>query len=354
MRAGGHDTGERASLSSLRSPSRSSCCSRGSPRPPTSSFKRAGADAGVFPADAEHAHAVRRRRQRCRGDRRGRPGRTHESSLALPRKHFLRRDDERRLVARRLPRRLHARRGPRHKPVSACTSSTPRRVGTSISDSSVTGSRHSAVRRPQPSRGRPAAAGSPTPARAPPSTRACLIVGSDGSGAQELSTGLPAAGWPTWSPDGRRIAFAGRAPGTPQHARSNLSDRPRRDEPERGGFTGHGAAGHRTVERLPTRRPTAPTRDTGRRRRGAPPGGDGRHSSIKPVGVPSWSPNGSRLAISTRGGVYLVRPGREPPRACHGWAGGRSARSDRPRHAASVRRAFRRRSTSGSQCKGCL
>ncbi len=124
-----------------------------------------------------------------------------------------------------------------------------------------------------------------------------FTVRSDGTDRRHLNIELATTGWPSWSPDGKRIAFSGATAG------SSISS-----------IYVIGIDGTHRV--LIARHGTAPdwSPDGKLIAYGAPdgvrfvtPDGDVTPATVEPRGVPAWSPDGSSLAIGTRAGVYVLR-----------------------------------------------
>lgn len=134
----------------------------------------------------------------------------------------------------------------------------------------------------------------------------------DGTGRRLLQTGTARAYWPTWSPDGNRIAFSS---GPWAHATIYTVelDGSHRQLVTRGGtapdwspdgttiaYSARACTGLRNEEGR-TRLVTPKGRDVTPRAGRGPCGGIGPDHA-----TPAWSPDGRRLAIASWNGVYLV------------------------------------------------
>jgi Tol biopolymer transport system component len=124
-----------------------------------------------------------------------------------------------------------------------------------------------------------------------------FLMSRDGTTRHRLDTALLNVDWPTWSPDGTRIAVQGSTArdSTPSVYVIGLNG----SEPvlvarnaSMPAWSGDGstiAYGSPSGVKLVT-----------------PAGVEVTRHAIAPNGAPAWSPDGSQLAIGTRGGVYLV------------------------------------------------
>jgi Tol biopolymer transport system component len=145
-------------------------------------------------------------------------------------------------------------------------------------------------------------------------TRGIYLIRSDGTGVRRISTGA----WPTWSDDGKRIAFEG---GPGRTCCSIYVMRSDGSAPKR--IVAHGSHPDWSEDG---------TRIAYNARDGirfvTPEGVDvtpgGR--SIEPRGTPAWSPDGTKLAISNVNGVYLVPAAGGSARLVTTRAGGRDLR----------------------------
>ena len=145
-------------------------------------------------------------------------------------------------------------------------------------------------------------------------TKGIYLIGSDGTGVRRISAGA----WPTWSRDGKHIAFEG-GPGRTccsiyvmrsdgSAARRIVAHGSHPDWSEDGTRIAYNA---RDGIRFVTPEGVDVT-----------PGG----RSIEPRGTPAWSPDGTRLAISNVNGVYLVPAAGGAARLVTTQAGGRDLR----------------------------
>ena len=145
-------------------------------------------------------------------------------------------------------------------------------------------------------------------------TRGIYLIRSDGTGMRRISSGA----WPTWSPDGKLIAFEdgpGRTCCSIYVMRSDGSA-PRRivlhgSHPDWSADGTRIAYNARDGIRFVTPEGVDVT-----------PGG----RSIEPRGTPAWSPDGTKLAISNVNGVYLVPAAGGAARLVTTEAGGRDLR----------------------------
>jgi len=145
-------------------------------------------------------------------------------------------------------------------------------------------------------------------------TRGIYLIGSDGAGVRRISTGA----WPTWSRDGKHIAFEGgpgrtccsiyvmRSDGSAQKRIVVHGSHPDwSDDGTRIAYNARGGIRFVTPEGMDVT-----------------PGG----RSIEPRGTPAWSPDGTTLAISNSEGVYLVPAAGGAARLVTTQAGGRDLR----------------------------
>jgi dipeptidyl aminopeptidase/acylaminoacyl peptidase len=132
---------------------------------------------------------------------------------------------------------------------------------------------------------------------------AIFSIRADGSRAKELVIGLRGSvGWPSWSPDGRRVAFSGTV--------SRANDRPAVY------VIGLDGSGLRLIARDAIAPSWSPDGKTiaiepthGGMRLVTPAGEDVTPSrGLGPAGLPAWSRDGSLLAVQTPAGTYLVDP----------------------------------------------
>ena len=174
-------------------------------------------------------------------------------------------------------------------------------------------------------------------------------IRSDGTGSRRVPTGRIDAGWATFSPDGRWMAFQGGtrrvdAGGVPDQGCCSVYVR-RID-----------GSGLRRIAPGGTEPAWSPdgTRIAYRAQDGirlvTPAGVDvtpgGR--SLTPRGAPAWSPDGTRLAIGTRRGVFVVRATGARGRLVTTAGGGGAFGLLRPAwYPVARHRAARRRSTRG-------
>jgi hypothetical protein len=155
------------------------------------------------------------------------------------------------------------------------------------------------------------------------------VIRPDGTKRRPLRTGTATAYWPTWSPDGRRIAFStehepvvqigGRGSGRPRRwVRSTIYtvglDGSRRRVVTRAGAAPDWSRDGRTIAYWALGC-TVPWNQTGRTRLVRPGGRDvtptrrsGPCRGIGPADLPTpaWSPDGRRLAVETWHGLYVM------------------------------------------------
>lgn len=129
------------------------------------------------------------------------------------------------------------------------------------------------------------------------------LIRGDGHGAHQIATGVWNSASPTWSPDGKWIAFAGWGRGAQSNASSIYLIRP--NGTQRRLIARHGA--HPSWS--PDGRTIAYQSPAGIRLV-TPHGIDETPATLSavPTGIPAWSPDGRRLAIATPRGVYLAPP----------------------------------------------
>ena len=133
-----------------------------------------------------------------------------------------------------------------------------------------------------------------------------FTIRSDGTERRELLTKSAAPEWPSWSPDGTRIAYSARSRSSKVSSVYVMNA----DGTRRVRLVQHGLApdwspdGASIAYRSPfgVRFVTPAGKDVTPLETARPPFPVG----IKPNGVPAWSPDGSKLAISTPAGVYVV------------------------------------------------
>ena len=129
------------------------------------------------------------------------------------------------------------------------------------------------------------------------------LLRRDGTGARQIATGVWNSASPTWSPDGRWIAFAGWGRGAQSSASSvyliRTDGTQRRLIAQHGSHPSWSPDGHTIAYQSPSGI-----------RLVTPHGIDvtPRTLSAVPTGIPAWSPDGRRLAIATPRGVYLAAP----------------------------------------------
>jgi dipeptidyl aminopeptidase/acylaminoacyl peptidase len=126
--------------------------------------------------------------------------------------------------------------------------------------------------------------------------------------AKPLKTGTEGRdAFPTWSPDGRRIAFATESAGGRWSVSTIAIDGSNRRVLARGGSPAWSPDGHLIAYRGRCGRIRLMTPD-GRRVLTAH-AGRGSCSEIGVAGAPVWSPDGRQIAMSTRSGTYVMGRG---------------------------------------------
>jgi Tol biopolymer transport system component len=119
-----------------------------------------------------------------------------------------------------------------------------------------------------------------------------FTIGADGTGPTMVRTGLHASGWPSWSPDGKRLALAG-----PDGIYTIALDGSARRLIARNGTAPSWSPDGHTIAYESPRSVRLVT----------PAGVDVTpRPSFAPKGLPEWSPDGTMLAVGTARGTYLL------------------------------------------------
>ena len=144
------------------------------------------------------------------------------------------------------------------------------------------------------------------------------LINANGTGRRRLPTNTTSAYWPTWSPDGTRIAFA-TAPAPrltvqrdtrfPPKRISSVVYATRTDGTDRTILARSGSAPSWSPDgKLIAYEATCGIRLVTPQGIDETPGPEDSCPHIGTTGRPLWSPDGAQLAIGTTDGVWLMRP----------------------------------------------
>jgi hypothetical protein len=146
------------------------------------------------------------------------------------------------------------------------------------------------------------------------------VVDADGSHRVALPTGSGVSTWPSWSPDGTRITYS--TADVPTEDTRTDTTQPHRvihssiytvrlDGSDRKRIAAHGVAPVWSPDgtKIAYRSACGRTRLVTPTGSDITPGGSAGHCpGIGLIGWPTWAPNGTRLAIATSRGIYLITP----------------------------------------------